>query len=193
MYRILSFLKKIDNRSIYEFLPPIPLSGWLIFCCGNLILQQKKKKLKWQKQNFFDENQQKISNRCTYTYSSILYSGLAPSIRNVNMLQTLTAWRESTINHKIFETNSRFHAQYGKNPISVFQKIFSSINKIFISGGGLSTRQKCHEDLRFSWVVLKSLGNSYISLLLLVMLCIPCGERKICSIIKSLKILWTWL
>ena len=25
-----------------NFLPPIPVSGWLIFCCRNLILHQKK-------------------------------------------------------------------------------------------------------------------------------------------------------
>ena len=26
-----------------NFLSPIPVSDWLIFCCGNAILQQKKK------------------------------------------------------------------------------------------------------------------------------------------------------
>ena len=32
-------------------------------------------------------------------------------------------------------------AHYGKIPISVFQEIFNSADIIFISGGGLNTRQ----------------------------------------------------
>ena len=32
-------------------------------------------------------------------------------------------------------------AHYRKSSVSVFQKIFNSTDKIFISGGGLSTRQ----------------------------------------------------
>ena len=51
---------------------------------------------------------------------------------------------EPTIIHKIFETNSSFHVKlhYGKSLISVFQKIFTSIDKIFISSGGLNTGKK---------------------------------------------------
>ena len=32
------------NSSNENFLSPIPVSGCLVFCCGNLILHQKKKK-----------------------------------------------------------------------------------------------------------------------------------------------------
>ena len=44
---------------------------------------------------------------------------------------------------QIFETNSSFHVKQSlrKNSVSIFQEIFSSTDKIFISGGGLSTRQ----------------------------------------------------
>ena len=45
--------------------------------------------------------------------------------------------KESTIIHKIFETNPNY---YGKSLISVFQKFFASINKTFILAGGLDTR-----------------------------------------------------
>ena len=43
--------------------------------------------------------------------------------------------------HGIFEINSWFLceiAHYGKGPVSVYQVIFTSTDKIFISGGGLS-------------------------------------------------------
>ena len=36
--------------SIDTFLSPLPISDWLTFCCGNLILHRKKKKRKWKKQ-----------------------------------------------------------------------------------------------------------------------------------------------
>ena len=45
----------------------------------------------------------------------------------------------------MFETNFSFHeckiAHYGKSLIFVFQGIFTSTEKIFITEGGLSTRQ----------------------------------------------------
>ena len=45
---------------------------------------------------------------------------------------------ETTIIHKIFQTNSSFHvAQYRKSLVSVFQEFFASINKIFILVGRL--------------------------------------------------------
>ena len=45
---------------------------------------------------------------------------------------------ETTIIHKIFQTNSSFHvAQYRKSLVSVFQEFFASINKIFILAGRL--------------------------------------------------------
>ena len=50
-----------------------------------------------------------------------------------------------TIVHKIFETDSSFHAQYEKSLISVFQKISASINKIFILAGRLGTRLSSYE------------------------------------------------
>ena len=45
--------------------------------------------------------------------------------------------------HKVYETIkfSCETAQYGKNLISVFQYIFASTDKTFISRGALSTRQ----------------------------------------------------
>ena len=44
--------------------------------------------------------------------------------------------------YRVFDTNSSFHVvHYGKSSISVFQEIFTSADKIFISVGGLSTMQ----------------------------------------------------
>ena len=48
----------------------------------------------------------------------------------------------ATVN-KIFETNSSFLCEighYGKSSISVFQKTFAGIEKIFILGGRLGTK-----------------------------------------------------
>ena len=58
-----------------------------------------------------------------------------------------------TNNQKIFETNSSFHVKQRmlrESPSSVFQEIFTSTDKIFISGGGLITRQKFCQVLGFS-------------------------------------------
>ena len=41
---------------------------------------------------------------------------------------------------KIYETNSREIAQYGKNLISFFQQFTASIKTIFSLGGRLGTR-----------------------------------------------------
>ena len=44
--------------------------------------------------------------------------------------------------YRLFDTSSSFHVvHYGKSSISVFQEIFTSADKIFISVGGLSTMQ----------------------------------------------------
>ena len=37
------FSENIDKSSTDKFYLPISVSDWLIFCCGNLILHQKKK------------------------------------------------------------------------------------------------------------------------------------------------------
>ena len=37
VFRVIGFLKKIDNSSADKFLSLIPVSDWLIFCFGNLI------------------------------------------------------------------------------------------------------------------------------------------------------------
>ena len=49
----------------------------------------------------------------------------------------------STTIHKIFETNSSFHVKESalrESSISIFQLFFTSIDKSFILGRGLSTR-----------------------------------------------------
>ena len=93
----------------------------------------------------------------------------------------------ATIIHKIFETNSCMFpcktAHYGENWFSVFQQIYSSTDKIFISGGGLSTRQQFYDVLIFFCKFVRQL--LYTTLLLIISLRFTCGERKISSIIKK--------
>ena len=50
---------------------------------------------------------------------------------------------QSTIIRKILETNSSLYeiTHYGVSSISIFQEIFASTDKTFVSGGGLSNRQ----------------------------------------------------
>ena len=60
-----------------NFLSPIPVFDWLIFCCRNLILHQKRNEN--DKNKFFDEKQQKMPKEVyVKTLSSILYSEQAP-------------------------------------------------------------------------------------------------------------------
>ena len=106
----------------------------------------------------------------------------------------------STIIHKIFERNPCEIVKYEKVLISVFQQFFASISKYFL-GGGLGTRLKFYEVLRFSWVsqfpkILspKSFdnlwGNSNIPcLLLIIALRFTCVERKIWYNIKKSRII----
>ena len=47
-------------------------------------------------------------------------------------------------------------AHHGNSSFSVLHEIFTSTDRIFISGEGLSTRQLFHEVLRFSWYFLIS-------------------------------------
>ena len=48
------------HSSTGNFSPPIPVFDWVIFCCGNLIIHQRKKKWKWEKHKFYDEKQKSI-------------------------------------------------------------------------------------------------------------------------------------
>ena len=61
-------------------------------------------------------------------------------------------WKQTTRIHRIFETNFSFHVEYEKN----FSEAFWYTDKIFISGIGLSTKQKASKILRFSWYFLIS-------------------------------------
>ena len=111
---------------------------WLV----NILLQKfdtssKKKKWKWEKQFFYENQQKKMPNKYTHTLSGILYSELASLICNVNMLQTLEIRRKSTIINKIFETNSRFHVQWhttGKIQFLFFRRFFLLPAKFSIRG-----------------------------------------------------------
>ena len=47
--------------------------------------------------------------------------------------------------HKIFETNSSFNVKLREKLISVFQKFFAIIDKMFILAGGLGTRLSFYE------------------------------------------------
>ena len=70
---------------------------------------------------------------------------------NFHALKLLDCLNQSTISHKMF--GNQFSCEIShceKNSISVFQEIFTVTDKIFISGGGLSTRQLFYEVLKFS-------------------------------------------
>ena len=57
----------VTHSSADNFLSPIPVSDWLIFFCGNLILHQKIRKndteMKMIKTHFFDEKQHKYTKK----------------------------------------------------------------------------------------------------------------------------------
>ena len=68
------------------------------------------------------------------------------------LLHILTCWLYKVHKHHLFDFFIKLHSQniwdklqfsceivlYGKSPISIFQQIFTSTDKIFIFGGGLS-------------------------------------------------------
>ena len=64
-----------DNYYIYScadnFLSPIPVSDWLIFCCRNLTLHQKH--------DFFDEKQHKNASECKH---KVAFFTLCPVIEH---------------------------------------------------------------------------------------------------------------
>ena len=65
MFQIaLSVLPRIISNN---FLSPIPVSDWLIFCGGILILYQKKKRTR-KKHKFYNEKQQqeKVKKACLH-------------------------------------------------------------------------------------------------------------------------------
>ena len=72
---------------------------------------------------------------------------------NNDFKKPLQAKVKSTIIHKIFLEILVFvwNSVLRESPISVFLEIFTSTDKIFISGEGLSTRQEFYDVLRFSW------------------------------------------
>ena len=65
------------NSSTNNFLSPIPISDWLIFCRGNLMLH-KKKEMKITKHKFFEH------------FFNILYSELAPLTHDITCSKLLT-------------------------------------------------------------------------------------------------------
>ena len=91
-----------------------------------------------------------------------------------------------------------------KTLTSVIHEIFASTDKIFISGGGLSTRQQFWDFETF--LILPNFLRSqvliiqqpvtqliYTSLLLIITLLLTFGGTKICSAIKEVEMLWTWM
>ena len=56
---------QLAYSSTDSFLASIPVSDWLIFCCGNLILYKKRNEN--DKNKFFDEKQQK---KCKNVYEN---------------------------------------------------------------------------------------------------------------------------
>ena len=64
--------------------------------------------------------------------------------RNLRNEISIARASKSTIIHRTFEANSSFHVKlthYRKSLISFFLEIFTSNNKMFISWGGLISRQ----------------------------------------------------
>ena len=62
---ILCKVREYSKSSTDNFLPPIPISDWLIFCCRNLILHEKKN-WKWQKHKSYDKNKRKMPKKNEY-------------------------------------------------------------------------------------------------------------------------------
>ena len=55
-------MSNVTHSSTDIFLSPIPVSVWLIFCCGNLILHRKKNEND-ENTFFFDEKQLKNAKK----------------------------------------------------------------------------------------------------------------------------------
>ena len=71
--RVADVCSSTDN-----FLSPIPVSDWLIYCCGNLILIKEGNENDKDINFLMKNNKQNKKCLYMYTYSSILYSKLAP-------------------------------------------------------------------------------------------------------------------
>ena len=78
------------------------------------------------------------------------------------------------------------NAHYGKSSISVFQKIFASINKIFISGGGLRTKHDSMMIWHFGDISLFPKILSFSATREATLIC------QFAQPSKNLKMLWTW-
>ena len=102
-----------------NFLSSVPVSDWIIFCCGNLILHQKRK-WKWYKHKFFVEKQQKI---VTFFTLNLAHGPWC------NMLQTLEMrrkyrWKEIVSGtHSVIALN--IEAQFFSR-LSLYDKTFTS-------------------------------------------------------------------
>ena len=80
----------------------------------------------------------KLSNK-----SNLKGSGASFEARNCFERQSFTKYLRQTL--VLCEI-----AHYGKSSVSVFQKIFTSTDRIFISGRGPGTRQEFYAVSRFS-------------------------------------------
>ena len=78
------------SSSTDNFWSPIPISDWLISCCGNLIIYQKGKKNK--KDKYFDEKQQKKAKKVKIKQRSLLWTRSTDPWGK--MLETLEIRRE---------------------------------------------------------------------------------------------------
>ena len=109
----------------------------------------------------------------SHTKSARIYLELAATA----LKPSISVWKHPQLFKKHLRPALVFmrNAHYGKSSISVFQKIFANINKVFISGGGLKTKHDSMMIWHFRDISLfpkilslkffsNSWGNSYMSI-----------------------------
>ena len=92
----LSHTKIHDTIFFYTYsstdslLSPVPVFNWFIFCCGNLILRQKKEnKQKWLNYKFYDEKQPAHTTIVCIHYVTSIQFGCDLYVKILHFLSTI--------------------------------------------------------------------------------------------------------
>ena len=79
MPRYASYRYTLPYSSTDNYLSPIPVSEWLIFCCGNLTLTKKEMKMRKTQFSLIEKQQKKCKKKYMLAGSCIAHSELSPN------------------------------------------------------------------------------------------------------------------